>query len=271
MFFVLSKILWFFADPANLILLALVVGGTLVQVRSPSLKRAGRWTFLLGLLAFMLAAVFPIGQQAFLQLENRFPIPTQLPEKVTGIVVAGGVLDPVVSNARGQVSVNDAVDRLFAMAELAARYPDAKLIYSAGSGSLTRQDLKEADFVLPLLVRLGIPASRVLLENRSRNTYENAIFSRDVAGADAAGTWILITSAFHMPRAVGTFRKAGWTVVPYPTDYNYEPERKWGIGFFPRSGLNRLSAAAHEWIGLLAYRLSGRSDAVFPGPERVPG
>lgn len=266
MFFALSKILWFFADPANLILLAMAGGGVLVQFRSRPLRRAGRWAFGAGFAAFLLAATIPVGPWALSRLENRFPVPARLPEKVAGIIVAGGVLDPVLSASRGQVALNDAADRLFAFADLAARYPGAKLIYSAGSGSLTRQDVKEADFVLPLLARLGIGAERVLLENQSRNTHENAVFSRGIAGADGMEPWILVTSAFHMPRAVGTFRKAGWTVVPYPTDFNYGPAPTFGVGFSPRSGLSKLSAASHEWIGLAAYRLSGRSDALFPAP-----
>lgn len=268
MFFTISKILWFFADPANLILLALSLGGVLGLFRARSARSAGRWLFGGGLLSLALATVLPIGPWAILPLENRFPVPAPLPDQVAGIVVAGGLLDPAVSAARGQVALNGAADRLFAFAELAARYPEAKLIYSAGSGSLTRQDVKEADFVTPLLARLGVPTDRILLENRSRNTHENAVFSRQLAGADAAETWILVTSAFHMPRAVGTFRKAGWSVLPYPTDFQFDPASSAGFGLNPMAGLRQLSAASHEWIGLLAYRLSGRSDAVFPGPER---
>jgi uncharacterized SAM-binding protein YcdF (DUF218 family) len=113
---------------------------------------------------------------------------------------------------------------------------------------------------------MGVNRARVVLESNSRNTFENAVMTRDLLKPKPGENWILITSAFHMPRAVGCFRKAGWTVIPYPVDYNLEGPRsvRWGFNF--AGGLNSLSLGLHEWIGLITYRLWRRTDAMFPAP-----
>ena len=107
-----------------------------------------------------------------------------------------------------------------------------------------------------------------MFEDRSRNTHENAVFSHALAQPKPGETWVLITSAFHMPRAVGAFRRAGWTVVPYPVDYALEPDppMSWQMDFLGAMGT--LRSAVHEWTGLAAYRLTGKTDALFPAPER---
>lgn len=268
MFFILSKIFWFVVQPDNLLLGLLLLSALLCLAgrRRPRLLGLGRVLLAVTAVASLAIATLPFGLWMILPLENRFAVPAELPARVDGIVVAGGILDQYVSASRGQVALNGSADRAFAFADLAQRYPDAKLVYSAGSGSLGRQALKEADFVLPVLSRLGIAPERVILENRSRNTYENAVFSKEVGGYTPGQTWVLVTSAFHMPRAVGCFRAAGWKVIPYPTDYELESTPPSGFRFSFRRGLSTLSGGLHEWLGLIFYRLSGRTDAFFPAP-----
>ena len=114
---------------------------------------------------------------------------------------------------------------------------------------------------------LGIPASRLILESRSRNTSENVAFTRDLVQPTPDDTWLLVTSAFHMPRAIGLFRKAGFPVVPWPVDYRTSGEE--GIGVFRDNVLDSLqttTTAVREWCGLVAYKFTGRIDSVFPGP-----
>jgi len=129
---------------------------------------------------------------------------------------------------------------------------------------------KEADHIAPLFAKLGVAPERLVLENRARNTYENARYSREVAAPDAGESWILVTSAFHMPRAVGCFRAVGWNVIPYPvahmtTGRDHDPPP---LGFNPQAGLRWLGLGLHEWLGLVAYRLAGRTDTLFPRPAR---
>lgn len=265
MFFELSKILWFLLNPANVVFLLLVGGGVLLLF-SGRARRVGGWLLGIGLVLTVIFSTIPFGTLMVAPLEARFPPPTSLPEKIDGIVVAGGVLSPKLSQAWGQAALNGNVDRVFLMARLAKRYPDAKLVFSGGSGKLTGPRLKEADFIADVLEELGIAKDRVLLENQSRNTHENAEFSKKLAAVGPNETWILVTSAFHMPRAVGTFRQAGWNVIAYATDHKYMPNAKARPFFKPFKGLGRFKSALHEWLGLFFYHLTGRSTAFFPSP-----
>lgn len=263
MFFYASKIAWFLAKPGNLLLILLVLGAALLWTRW---RRTGRWLCAGAVTLGMVMAVLPLGQWLRVSLENRFPLLTTTPERVDGIVVLGGVLNQFITKARGRAAIGGAIERLTAFAELAGRYPDAKLVFSGGSGDPFRRELKESHYVGPVLERLGLEAGRVIYEDRSRNTAENAEFSRDIARPQPGETWLLITSAFHMPRAVGSFRRAGWNVVPYPVDYTTDGDyQTMPPGGFS-AGLISLESALHEWIGLALYRLTGKTDALFPAP-----
>jgi uncharacterized SAM-binding protein YcdF (DUF218 family) len=171
----------------------------------------------------------------------------------------------VVSAERGQPSLNSAAERLTALVELGRRYPDARLVFSGGSGSVLRQDAKEAPVAKALLESLGFDAARVVFEAQSRNTWENAIYSRDLVHPRAGEVWLLVTSAMHMPRSVGAFRAAGWQVTAYPVDYQTTVTSA-GLSFSVAGGVSELSAGLHEWLGLVYYRLRGWSDSWYPAP-----
>jgi len=264
MFFVLSKIFWFLLKPGNVLLILLVLGVALLWTRW---RRLGRWLVSAAAVTGLFLAVVPVGSWMFSALEERFPPLNELPVRVDGIVVAGGVVDPVMTKDRGQASINSAVERLFEMAKLAERYPRAKMVYSGGAGNLFHQDLKEAPLVVALLRQLGVDPGRVIFEDQSRNTAENAVFSRRLAKPKEGETWILVTSAFHMPRAVGSFRRAGWRVTPYPVDYHTLGEEDFPFRFNFAGGVGSLNNALHEYLGLLSYWLNGKTDELFPGPK----
>lgn len=267
MFFEASKILWELVAPANVLVVALVAGSALLWTRR---RRAGRWIVTACALLAVAVATVPAGRWMVAVLEDRFPVPSELPSRVDGIIVlGGGTVLPRISSARKQTVAGGAVARVLRAAELAERYPRARVLFTAGSGSLRTPELKEADHVAPLMADLGVGPDRLLLENRSRNTHENAAFGRDVAAPAAGETWILVTSAFHMPRAVGCFRAVGWTVVAYPVGFLTEGrDQSMALGFDLQAGLRWLSLGLHEWLGLVAYRLAGHTDALLPGPAR---
>jgi len=264
MFFELSKVFWFLAAPGNLFFLVLIVCGLLLW--SPWVK-AGRalLSVLVGVGLFI--AIVPVGSWIVWHLENRFPALEQLPDQIDGIVVAGGVIDPWISQARGQTAIGGAVERITAGSQLAVLFPAAKVIFSGGSGDILRQNLKEADYAAPIFQQLGVSAERVIFENQARNTVENAEVTYKIANPQPGETWVLVTSAFHMPRAMGTFRQAGWKIRAYPTDYSTYPQFKWQYGFDLLSGLGKLNQAAHEILGLIFYRVTGKTDAFFPAPR----
>jgi uncharacterized SAM-binding protein YcdF (DUF218 family) len=263
MLFVLSKLFWIIAQPGNLILLLLVLG---VLMLAFTRGRRGVAIVALATLAFVACTVLPVGIWAVAPLERRFAPPEPMPEKVDGIVVLGGAVDPDTRATHGQVSLNDAAERITEAVALARRYPEARILLSGGNGTLTATERSEADAMKMLLVADGVDADRLLLEGKSRNTIENAEYSLALAQPKPAETWLLVTSAAHMPRAVGCFRHVGWPVLPYPVDYHVNDEVSPDT-FSLGQNLARLDYAMREWVGLAVYRLLGRIDTVFPGPS----
>lgn len=258
--FVVMKVAEMLTTPLNLVLLVLLAAAVLMGYGR---VLWGRRLVLAAVVFLVLVGVLPWGAWLLVPLENRIPPPSALPAQVDGIVVLGGAIDPVLSAERRQPALNDATERLTAMVQLGRLYPQARLIYSGGSGSVTRQDAKEAPVARELLEAMGFDCSRVVFEDQSRNTRENAVLSHEVARPQPGQTWLLVTSAAHMPRSLGTFRTAGWRIQPYPVDYTTGNHPSWGIGIGP--GLNVLSRGMHEWGGLLYYRLRGWTDTLYPG------
>jgi uncharacterized SAM-binding protein YcdF (DUF218 family) len=266
MFFYASKVLGFFAIPSNFIILVGIIGALLLRTR---FARAG-WGLVVG--SLVLLAVFglsPAGNALIVPLEERFPAWDDRRGPPHGIVVLGGALSPDVSHARNTVALNEAAERLTAVAELARRYPEARIIFSGGSGALVYNDRPEAEFALRLLETLGVAPGRVVPEDKSRNTVENARFSREVAQPKPGERWLLVTSAYHLPRSVGVFRQAGFPVEAYPVDWRTRGSQDALRPFATLGdGLRRTDTAVREWVGLLAYWLNGHSSELFPGPIR---
>lgn len=265
MSFALSKILWSLVMPGNLLALLLAIGAVLLFA-DERLRRAGRRLVVVAATGFGVLLVTPAGDWAARPLEERFARPA-LPERVDGIIMLGGAVDPMMAASRGEPSVNQATERILAFVELARRYPDARLVSSGGSGLLLHPDAKEDVVMRAVFRQIGFDPGRVLFETESRNTWENALYSRDLAKPAAGEVWVLVTSALHMPRSVGIFRRAGWPVVPYPVDYRSFDASAPYAGLEVDRTLVLVTAAIREWIGLAAYRLMDRTSAVFPGPE----
>jgi uncharacterized SAM-binding protein YcdF (DUF218 family) len=183
-----------------------------------------------------------------------------------GSSFSGGAILPALSADRGSLALNGRAERLVAFAALARRYPDARLVFTGGSASLFRSGPGEGDWVGAFLDAAGIARSRVIVETRARDTYENAAFSKPLARPKPGETWLLVTSAAHMPRAVGAFRRQAWPVTAYPVDYLTRREIGFRPGFDLPGGLRAVDEAAYEWMGLAYYRLRGRIDTWFPGP-----
>jgi uncharacterized SAM-binding protein YcdF (DUF218 family) len=183
------------------------------------------------------------------------------------MIVLGGAIN---GSAKGeQVELNEGAERLTVLPELARRYPNARILFSGGSAALMYDGGAEAKSAGRLLASFGIAQDRITLEDRSRNTVENARFSKAIVQPKPSERWLLVTSAYHMPRAIGVFRKAGFPVEAYPVDW-----RTHGVGDALRpfatmgEGLQRADTAVHEWIGVAVYWLMGLSSQLFPGPTQ---
>ncbi len=257
--FVLSKLYWYLSAPGNLLVLILVLGALALLTR----RRIGIWLAVAAAVGFAAIVATPIAEWTIVPLENRFPQPG-LPDRIDGIVVLSGAVDEAITRARGLPAVNDAGERVIEAAALARRFPEAKIVLSGGEG-LRNIGWNEAEPTRDILVSLGVPAERMILETRSRNTIENAEDSFALVHPRDGEVWLLVTSAFHMPRAVGCFRHVGWRVVPFPVDYRTAP----GVisrDYMLDERLTLLDLAVKEWVGLVVYRALGRIDSLFPGP-----
>jgi uncharacterized SAM-binding protein YcdF (DUF218 family) len=199
-------------------------------------------------------------------LEERFPRPAALPERIDGILVLGGAVDPALSLAYGETVFNGSVVRVLAGINLARQHPEAKLALVGGEGGFNPVGFAESRATLSFVVEEGIPLARVILEDRSRSTHENAVYAKEMIRPEPGATWVLVTSAFHMPRAVASFAAVGWPVIPYPVDYKVDPRTGLRPNFSLLDGLGTATLAGKEWAGLLGYRLMGWTRDLFPAP-----
>jgi uncharacterized SAM-binding protein YcdF (DUF218 family) len=221
----------------------------------------------IALTVLLVLAVTPLAYVLIWPLEGRFPQPPADMPAPYGILILGGALNGPMSVARNQATFEEG-ERVVEAALLAKRYPDARVVFSGGNGWVLGGPTSEADTARKLLIDLGVDPARITVEDRSRNTDENARFSAALLHPEPAQRWLLVTSAFHMPRSMGLFEKAGFNVTAYPVAYRtvdpLMPGMSWDI--YPSRTLRVFEIAMREWIGLAAYRLSGRIDHLFPGP-----
>ena len=254
MFFWLSKIFWLFAAPSSLLLLLIAAAVLCLLFRRRIAAR--RFALAAGVL-FLLAGVFPLQNILLRQLENQYPR-AGWPARVDGVVILGGGLDWKVLQSRGVPAPEAGTARLLSGYEVARRYPGAKVIFAGGSSEIGSAEMSEAQGARYFFDQMGLDPKRLILEQGSRNTYENILLARQIAKPRPGQVWLLATSALHMPRAMGVARKLGWAIQPWPTDYLTTPS---GVsGYFQyTSNLNRIDMAVHEWLGLLVYRLTGRA------------
>ena len=253
MLYALSKIGWLFAEPSRVLYLALVVGTLWRRARPLALAA-------LGLIAFV--AIVPVGGFALARLEATFP-PLSAPDRIDGILVIGGAISATDFDRYPASGMGPAVGRLYEAARLAKAYPQARL-YDIGGPTPPAPGRAEADEAADVLVALGVPRERIVIERASRNTYENAVDAAALAHPKPGERFVLVTSAFHMPRAVGCFRAAGFDVIADPVDYRWSDSLS--PGFDVTGGLTDLDLAAHEFTGLASYRWLGRTSALWPGP-----
>lgn len=265
MFFLASKILGFLSVPSNLLIVAALAGVCLLLTRW---RRLAHGLLAASVLLLAIVGFSPLSHLLLLSLTERFPAWQEGRSAPYGIIVLGGAIDPAVSAARNAVELDSSAERVLAMLELARRYPEARVVFSGGSGSLLMNSVAEAPWARSILTSFGLTGDRFLFEETSRTTYENAAHTRDLVKPVAGQRWLLVTSAFHMPRSIGAFRAAGFDVEAFPVDWR---TRGWQDAVAPfrrlSGGLARADVAIHEWTGLLFYWLTGRSSELLPGPR----
>jgi uncharacterized SAM-binding protein YcdF (DUF218 family) len=262
MFLIVAKIFWTVAQPLSVSLLLVVLGLLLLSVRR---RKTGMALALLGALVLGVSSFTTLGALAIRPLEDRFERAT-LPDQVGAIIMLGGASNGPISAARQISEFNLAGDRFAETLRLALLYPDAKIVISGGMAVLMDGGEPEAETAQRFFLGMGIAQDRLVLESQARNTEENAEFSKALLDG-VEGPKLLVTSAFHMPRSMGLFRKAGIAVLPWPTDYRSTGRDGFGVDVTnPVDNLMTTTTALREWVGLVAYKWTGKIDEVFPGP-----
>jgi uncharacterized SAM-binding protein YcdF (DUF218 family) len=266
LFFFLSKTLGIMLLPVNFLIGIGLLGAILLATRFSSL---GRKLLMVSALLLAICGFSPLGNLVLYPLESRFPPWDAARGAPDGIVVLGGSIDADLSVAHGTAAFTAAAGRLIEAAALAHRYPNARVIFSGGSANLISADAREADYAADIFESLGVSRERLTMERRSRNTQENAEFSKAIAAPKSGERWLLVTSAYHMPRSVGLFRKAGFAVEPYPVDWRTgKPEDILEFSPVAVEGLERTDIGIREWIGLTAYWVTGKIDDLLPAPAQ---
>ncbi|MPY68517.1 MAG: YdcF family protein [Alphaproteobacteria bacterium] len=262
--FVLSKIYLFVTNPGFWLMLLLAGGVALLWTRW---QWAGRRILTAVVLFIVAIAVVPVGGMMIAVLEERFPPVRGLDGAVDGIVVLGGTVNQFVSAFWGQPALSDGAERLTETVALARRHPSARIVFTGGSGAVLDQEMKETEVARLFFRQMGLDPERILFESESRNTYENAVYTRALIKPAPGERWLLVTSAAHMPRSVGAFRAAGWALTPYPVDYQTVGLSGLRPSFDMIGGLASFSSALRECMALAVYRALGRTKTLFPAPD----
>jgi uncharacterized SAM-binding protein YcdF (DUF218 family) len=246
-----NYLIWLFVKPSQLILLAALVA--VVCWRRPLGRRLG-----LATAGFVvLFGLVPTGAWLIRPLETRFEIP-DVGGGVAGVIVLAGSERVTLSELYSEPQLSSAGDRLTTFLRLAARFPQARLVHSG--------NVAESPIARSLILGTGVAPDRIRFDDQSTNTCGSARTTRALVEPQAGERWLLVTSSVHMPRAVACFRAVAWDVIPYPTDFRRGPNP---LHFGLVENLEDLDLAAHEWLGLVYYRLRGHTKELFPGPGRL--
>ncbi len=257
MFFSLSKIFWFVFAPLNLIAI-LLFSGALIGFFNRAL---GRSISFLGIFIFLVFAALPTGTNMLALLENAYERPATLPDRIAGIIVMGGAFDTDITAARQIATIRHDGMRVIEGIRLAERYPDALLVFAGGSGRLVRNDRTEADDTKLFLSEQDFPLDNVIFEDESRNSYENIHNVVALLHPQPNEKWIIVTSAYHMPRVAGIIRHIGWqeNVIFWPTDHRTTgAPLLWPQHADFIRNLNAAHIALREYAGLIAYHFTGK-------------
>jgi uncharacterized SAM-binding protein YcdF (DUF218 family) len=260
LFFILSKLAWGVLSPTNLIVLLMALA-TIQLLRNKI--NAAKKILIPTVLVYAFLLAYPVGDYLMYPLETRFNKPEVLPDTIDGIIVLGGGENLKISIGWDTNEVVDG-DRFIATAILAKHYPNAPIIFSGGNGLLLFDtSTTGADIARQLLMAVGIDEDRLMIESQSRNTYENFELLKDIL-PKSDGRYLLVSSAYHMPRSVGISRQQNINIIPYPVDYysNNTELRQWDFSLL--SHLKVLEIAWREWIGLTVYYWSGKTTQWLP-------
>lgn len=224
----------------------------LTRWRRPAVIMLWSGLAVLGLLGFQ-----AIPDALLRPLENRYPVPlTEAVERHAGIIVLGGAVGhPDSFVAHGQAPLGEAAERMTVPVGLMRQHPGLELVFSGGEGRLLTTGMTESELARVFYQQQGLDMARVRLEDGSRNTRENAQLVARLLGDRCSEPWLLVTSAWHMPRSMAEFEAVGCKVTPYPVDFR-TGDASALTEYSLAHSLLRWQIALHERLGLLVYGMS---------------
>lgn len=259
--FIAAKFLAFATQPLAWAALLLTLGLLLMHQPTRTFGHRGRGLVTAALLVLLLQGWEPLPDALLRRLESSYPViksGTPL-QAFTGVVVLGGALEPsYVLKGNEQPALNSAAERMTMPVSLLRQFPHLRLLFTGGDGELFAEGLSEAERAKIFFDSLGVSPQKVIYESKSRTTFENAKLSAELPGVNPSQPWLLLTSAYHMPRSMAAFKKVGWNVTPYPVDFQSGEATPW-LQYSMAQGARKWKLALHETFGLWAYQLSGKS------------
>lgn len=256
--FLISKLIWLVAQPLSIAFLFAALAALLGLV---GFRKLGSLSALISALVLFVTLYTTTGSLALQNLEDRYTKPAD-PEALSCMIVLGGVFESEVTTARSGIEFNQAADRFVEALRLALKYPQSRILISGGDGSFSGVYEGEAQASERFFTAFGVPSDRMVKDNTSRTTYENTVNTTQLLEAAGLNNCALITSAFHMPRSVALFKKAGISVTPWPVDFRTSGKVTLGLDFTQPSLNAQLTATAvREWMALIGYRIAGRIDS----------
>ena len=257
MSFYLSKILWLIVNPFNIFIFITLFTMFLYFI---NFRRLSLIIYLINFIFIALISFFPIGSYLTYIIEKEFHTNTKIPKRVDGILILGGATNPLLFKEFDQISLNDSAERLVESVMIIRKFEKAKVIFSGGSGIVNRSDLGHSQVAKLFYKKMGVDINKIFFEDKSRNTHENIIYSKKIAKPKKNENWLLITSAFHMKRALLIAEKNNWKLIPYAVDFKNIKEFKLTPNLNLLSNLNSFQSGLHEWLGLVSYYLMGRTE-----------
>ena len=257
MSFYLSKILWLIVNPFNIFIFITLFTMFLYFI---NFRRLSLIIYLINFIFIALISFLPIGSYLTYIIEKEFHTNTKIPKRVDGILILGGATNPLLFKEFDQISLNGSAERLVESVMIIRKFEKAKVIFSGGSGIVNRSDLDHSQVAKLFYKKIGVDINKIFFEDKSRNTYENIIYSKNIAKPKKNEIWLLITSAFHMKRSLLIAEKNNWKLVPYAVDFKNTKEFKLTPNINLLSNLNSFQSGLHEWLGLVSYYLMGRTE-----------
>ncbi len=260
MTFYLSKFLWFMFNPFNIIILILISGIIFYFLK---FNKTSKVLFTFCFTILLSISFLNIGKYLIYKLENQYYDNITLPKRLDGILILGGATNPSLFKDFEQVNVNDSAERIIEAVNIINNYNNIKIVFSGGSGFPNRPDLNHSQVVKVFFKNMKLTNDKIIYESKSRNTFENIRNSKAIVNPKKNEKWLLITSAFHMRRAILIAEKHNWQLIPYPVDFKINKNFNIGLSLNFLSNLNYFNDASHEWIGLFSYYFLGRTNKLF--------